>query len=125
MSTKPEQLLPILQECFSPREEGWMWHATYVPGTEQGVVNEIEGRYDDPVETARALAHIIIELEGTRSYLALCRAEGRPRESDRDLWRELRRLAGPESLDDLVIFNAETSWSMRAEDAAAQGAAAV
>jgi hypothetical protein len=120
MTTAPsEKLLAILQDHFTSREDGWIWHATYIDGSEHGVVNQIEGAYDEPIEFAGALSEIINGLDSFRSYLALCRPEGRPTEADRTLWRELRRLANPDALVDLVVFNADDVWSMREEDAAA------
>lgn len=114
-----DELLDILQTHFSPREEGWLWLALYQEGRDGGVVNQIEGDYMDAVATARGLAHIINGVGADRTFLALCRHEGRPREVDRELWRDLRRLVSGDSLIDMVVFNRREAWSMRAEDAAA------
>ena len=111
-------MLSILQEHYQRREEGWLWLATFFVDVERGVVNEFAGAYEDPIVTAQALAHIINGL-GASAYLALCRFEGQPREADRELWRELRGQASPELLIDMVVFNKDRAWSMRAEDTAA------
>jgi hypothetical protein len=115
-----DDLLAILQRFFNPREEGWLWLATYVDGRDGGVVNQIEGAYDDAAESARGLARVINDRRIDRAYVALCRGEGRPTEADRELWRELRRLVSAESLVDMVVFNRREAWSMRAEDAASR-----
>jgi hypothetical protein len=120
MTTSPaEELLAILQQHFNPREEGWVWLALYADGREGGLVNQIEGEYDEPAQAARALSRIINEAGADRADLALCRHDGRPREVDRELWRELRRLVARERLLDMAVFNRRHAWSMRAEDAAA------
>ena len=116
--SRAAELLAILQDHFNPREEGWLWLATFFDGDEKGVVNEIEGAYPDPIVTAHALASIVNEC-GAVAYLALCRWDGRPTEADRELWRDLRRQASPELLLDMVVFNDTGAWSMRDEDAAA------
>jgi hypothetical protein len=121
--SRGEALLSILQEYFNPREDGWLWHAVYDDGAEYGVVNQIEGAYEDAIPTARGLAEIINECSAELSFLALCRCDGRPTEEDRELWRELRRLASNQKLTDMVVFNGRDSWSMRAEDNAAARAA--
>ena len=117
-TSRADKLLTILQDHYNPREEGWLWLATFFDGDDKGVVKQIEGEYPDPVQTGEALAHIINEV-GAQAYLALCRFEGRPREADRELWRVLRRGASPELLMDMVVFDSDRTWSMRAEDTAA------
>jgi hypothetical protein len=118
-TSRTDKLLAILQEYFTSREEGWLWLATYRDDCEQGVVNQIEGAYEDVPATAAALGHIINGCSADRTYLALCRSEGRPTEADRELWRDLRGRVTPESLLDMVVFNQSETWSMRTEDAAA------
>ena len=118
-TARTDELLTILQAHFNPREEGWLWVAMYADDSDGGLVNQIEGEYDDPRETARALGRILNEVRPDHAYLALCRREGRPREADRELWRELRALVDPDRLIDVVVFNRRHTWSMRAEDAAA------
>jgi hypothetical protein len=113
-TSRTEKLLAILQEHFNPREEGWLWVALYADDREGGVVNQIEGEYEEPMATAHALGRIFDEIAPDHAYLALCRHEGRPREADRALWRELRRLVAGDRLLDMVVFN-----HRRAEDAAA------
>ena len=126
MSTsRTDELLAILQRCYNPREEGWLWLATFRDDSDQGVVDQFEGQYEDAPATAAVLAKIINEVGAdhsyvAHSYLALCRREGRPAEMDREMWRDLRRLAEPDLLIDMVVFNRRGSWSMRAEDAAAR-----
>jgi hypothetical protein len=120
--SRAEDLLGILQEHFNPREEGWMWLATY-PESGTGVVEQFEGPYDDPPATAHGLGHTINERGADLAFLALCRQEGRPTEADRALWRNLRVLASPEKLVDLVVFNKHHAWSMRREDVDAARAA--
>lgn len=117
-TSRTDELLAILQEHFNPREEGWLWLAMFRDGDEKGLLNQIEGAYEDPVLTARALARIINEC-GVQSYLALCRWDGRPTEADREMWRYLRRQISPDLLLDLVAFNDKAAWSMRDEDTAA------
>jgi hypothetical protein len=121
MSTsRTDELLTILQNCYNPREEGWLWLATYRDDMDQGVVAQVEGHYEDPPATAKGLATIINEASVDHCYLALCRREGRPAEMDREMWRDLRALAEPGRLIDMVVFNHRESWSMRQEDACAQ-----
>ena len=118
--SRTDEFLAILQSCYNPREEGWLWLATYRDDSDQGVVAQVEGHYEDAPATARSLALIVNEVPADRSYLALCRRDGRPTETDRELWRDLRRLAEPDRLIDMVVFNQSDSWSMREEDAAAR-----
>jgi len=47
------ELLGILHEHFNPDEEGWLWLALYKDGRDGGVVNQVEGHYEDPAGTAR------------------------------------------------------------------------
>jgi hypothetical protein len=96
-----------------------VWLALYRGECDKGLVNQIEGAYDDPIISARALGRIINECGADHAYLALCRHEGRPRESDRELWRELRGLVSTDRLIDMVVFGPDESCSMRTEDAAA------
>jgi hypothetical protein len=117
--SRTEELLAMLQEHFNPREEGWLWVALYADDREGGVLSQIEGEYEEPRATAHALGRIINEVGPDHAYLALCRHEGRPKEADRELWRELRRLVAGDRLLDMVVFNQRRGWSMRAEDAAA------
>jgi hypothetical protein len=121
--SRTEKLLGILQEHFNPREEGWLWLAAYPDSGGHGVVEQFEGPYDDPPATARGLGRIINESGADLAYLALCRQEARPTEADRALWRDLRVLASPEKLIDLVVFNEHHTWSMRREDSEAARAA--
>jgi hypothetical protein len=114
------RLLEILQRCFNPLEDGWIWYAFYVDDRAGGVVSQIEGDYGDPELTADSLAKIAAEVRPDRVFLALCRREGRPTEDDRRLWRHLRQQIDPAMLRDMVVFNGERTWSMRAEDAAAR-----
>lgn len=121
---RTDQLLTILQECFNPREDGWLWLASYVDDQEGGVVAQFEGAYEHPAATGRGLARIVTDSAADRCYVALCRREGRPRESDREMWRLLRDRTDANQLIDMVVFNRETAWSMREEDATAAAAAA-
>lgn len=121
---RTDQLLTILQEFFNPREEGWLWLATYLEGQDGGVVMQFEGAYEDTVATARGLSLVVADGPADSYYLTLCRREGRPRESDRELWRALRANTEPDRLIDMVVFNRESAWSMRGEDAAAAAATA-
>jgi hypothetical protein len=116
--SRTDELLSILQDHYNRHEEGWLWLAAFFGDDEKGILNEFTGAYSDPVQTAQGLAQVINGL-GAQAYLALCRVEGRPRESDRELWRELRSQASPELLIDLVVFDKDHVWSMRAEDTAA------
>jgi hypothetical protein len=118
-TSRTEELLGILQLHFNPREEGWLWVALYADDREGGVVNQVEGEYEGAHETAQGLGYIINGVGPDEAWLALCRNEGRPREADRELWRELRALVAPDRLLDMVVFNERDVWSMRAEDAAA------
>ena len=108
-------VLPILQECFDPREDGWLWLATYVDGRQGGALAQIEGDYEDPAAVASGLAQIISDCGADRCYLALNRRDAQPTEGDRELWRDLCRLVDAERLIDLVVFNRDQAWSMRAE----------
>jgi hypothetical protein len=119
MTSRTDELLRILQEHFNPREEGWLWIALSMNGAEGGVVNQVEGPYDDAAGAARALAMIVNETGADRAYVALCRQEGRPTERDREMWRRLRAAANADVLVDMVVFNDTDAWSMREEDAAA------
>jgi hypothetical protein len=118
-TSRTGDLLAILQEHFNPAEEGWLWVALYPDDSDGGLLNQIEGDYEEPGPTARALAHILNEVKPDQAFLALCRFDGRPRERDRELWRDLRGLVVGDRLVDLVVFNREQTWSMRDEDAAA------
>jgi len=113
------ELLGILHEHFNPDEEGWLWLALYKDGRDGGVVNQVEGHYEDPAGTARGMALIINQVCADHAYVALCRRDGRPTEADRELWRQLSRQVSSEVLTDMVVFDAVRAWSMRAEDAAA------
>ena len=124
MPTQSDDLLRILQECFNPREEGWLWLATYSDGVEGGVVGQFEGAYEDVSATAKGLALVINGCGADRAHLSLCRQEGRPTEADRRLWRELRAQVAPERLTDMVVFNGRAIWSMRGEDLGASLAGA-
>jgi hypothetical protein len=123
MPTPVEKLLPILQDCYKPRESGWLWVAFYREGDENGIVEEITGEYGDPDLMSAALAEIINGVTPDRAWLALCRPDGCPREADRAFWRRLRDLVEAERLVDMVIFNRQSVWSMREEDSAATGLA--
>lgn len=114
-----DELLGILQQFFNPREEGWLWLAFYADDATGGLLNQIEGQYEEPVATAQSLAYLINNIGPDRAHLALCRWDGRPTEADRELWRELDRLVSSETLIDMIVFNAELRWSMRADDALA------
>jgi hypothetical protein len=116
--SRTDDLLEILQEHYNRDEEGWLWMASFFEADEKGILNEFAGAYSDPVQSARGLAHIINAL-GAQAFLALCRVDGRPREIDRELWRELRSQASPDLLVDMVVFDKDHAWSMRAEDTAA------
>jgi hypothetical protein len=117
--SRTDELLTILQQYFNPREEGWLWLATYHDDRADGVVEQFEGHYEDAAATAQGLARMITDSGADFAYLALCRREGRPTEADRAMWRELRRIESATSLTDMVVFNRRQIWSMRAEDAAA------
>ena len=117
-ASRTDSLLAILQNHYNPREEGWLWMASFLGDDDKGVVNQFEGSYEDPVRTAAGLAEVINGL-GVLAYLALCRFEGRPREADREMWRALRDQASPDLLIDMVVFDKDRAWSMRAEDNAA------
>ena len=90
MTSRDDELLSILQKFFNPREEGWLWLASYVGDDPRGVVSQVEGAYEDVDVTGRSLARIINEVGADRYWLALCRREGCPTESDRELWRLVR-----------------------------------
>lgn len=111
-------LLSILQDCFNPREDGWLWVAVLPAEGSHGVVQQIEGDYEDPVPTADALAAIISGCGADRAFLALCRRDARPTEGDCILWRRLREAVRGELLIDMVVFNRHRTWSMRADDSA-------
>jgi hypothetical protein len=113
------QLLTILQEHYNPRETGWLWLAVYRDADVSGVVNQIEGAYDELPGFAEPLARVITGCGAEKAHLALCRPGGRPYEVDRELWRGLRQLVSPELLVDLVVFDRHEHWSMREEDAVA------
>ena len=119
-SARNAELLEILQQHFNPREDGWIWLALYVDGRDGGLVNQIEGEYEDVDESAAGLAHIINADLADEAHLALCRPEGRPTERDRELWRAVRARTTPSRLTDMVVFNRTQLWSMRAEDAEAR-----
>jgi hypothetical protein len=119
MPTPVEKLLPILQEFYKPRESGWLWVAFYRDGDEAGIVEEITGDYGEP-SFAEPLAELINGVTPDRAWLALCRPDGRPHESDREFWRRLRELVDAHRLVDMVIFNRQSIWSMRDEDSAAK-----
>lgn len=118
-SARIDELMSILQRFFNPREEGWLWLAFYEDDRAGGVLNQIEGQYEDPVATARSLAYLINEIGPDHAHVALCRWDGRPTEDDRELWRQLDRQVNTERLLDMIVFNAELRWSMRADDAIA------
>jgi hypothetical protein len=118
-TSRTDTLLAILQEYFNPREDGWLWLATYRDDADGGIVNQVDGAYQDPTATAYGLARMSNEGGADRAFLALCRPGGRPYEVDRRLWRELRRLVSADVLIDMVVFDRRGTWSMRAEDAAA------
>src|SRR3954452_14076025 len=80
-TARTDKFLAILQKSFNPREEGWLWLATYLDGREGGVVSQFEGAYEDVARTAAGLGHIIGGCGADRTYLALCRREGRPNEA--------------------------------------------
>ncbi|MBV9486592.1 MAG: hypothetical protein JO246_11090 [Frankiaceae bacterium] len=111
-----ENLLGILQDHFNPREEGWLWVATFMDGAEGGVVNQIEGDYGEPIRMADSLAYIINGCGADRAHLALCRRGGRPREVDREFWRRLRDQIDADVLQDMIVFDRRGTWSMRGED---------
>jgi hypothetical protein len=121
-TSRPAKLLGILQRFFNAREEAWIWLAMYDDDREEGVVSVFEGEYEDPARTASGLAYVINELPVDHAYVALCRTEGRPTEADRELWRGLRSQLKDATLVDMVVFNRDAAWSMRAEDAAAAAA---
>lgn len=113
--------LPRVSSASSAEDlEGWLWLATYRDDTDQGVVGQFEGHYEDAGATAKGLALIVNEVDVDHCYLALCRQGGQPTETDREMWRDLRRMADPSRLIDMVVFNRRASWSMREEDACAQ-----
>src|SRR3954454_15816749 len=119
MTSRDVELLSILQKFFNPREEGWLWLASYVGDDPRGVVSQVEGAYEDVEAAGRSLARIINEVGADRFWIALCRREGCPTESDRELWRLVRDLVSADALTDMVVFNRRRAWSMREEDAAA------
>lgn len=119
MRTRTDDVLAILQKCFHPREEGWLWLATYLVDAEGGRVSQFEGAYEHPTATAHGVADIVNGCGAERAYLAACRRDGRPTKGDRELWHELRPRVGPELLIDMVVFHRDEARSMRAEDAAA------
>ena len=118
-TTREDELLSILQNYFNPREEGWLWPASYCGDDPQGVLGQFEGAYEDVDATGRGLAAIINGVGADRYFLALCRREGRPTEGDRQLWRIVRDQVEGDTLSDMVVFNRRRAWSMREEDAAA------
>ena len=118
-TSRTDELLTILQEHFNPEEEGWLWLAVF-RDDEPGLLNQIEGNYTDPTLAAHALARIIGECNDHHAFIAICRWDGRPTETDREMWRDLRPMVPVDRLIDMVIFNRRESWSMRAEDAAAR-----
>lgn len=122
MTTPAETLLAILQQYFNPREEGWLWVAFY-DDDQPGVVEQIEGDYEDVAATVTGLSQVINGVSFEHAHLAVCRREGRPTEADRELWRGLREAVDAARLVDLVVFNDRDAWSMRDEDRQAQRAA--
>jgi len=118
-SARIDELLGILQQFFNHREEGWLWLAFYADDAPGGVLNQIEGQYEDPVTIAKSLAYLVNEIAPDRAHLAVCRWDGRPTEDDRELWRQLDRLVPADRLLDMIVFNAELRWSMRADNAVA------
>jgi hypothetical protein len=123
MAAPTDPLLAILQDFFNPAEEGWLWLALYDDDAERKIVEQIEGSFDDAAQAAQALGDLINGVPPERAWLAICRSEGRPYESDRELWRRLRAAVTPGKLVDMVAFNARIVWSMREEDVAASRAA--
>ena len=117
-TARTEHLLGILQDCFKPREEGWLWLALFAE-VEGGVVQQITGEYEGVRETAWFLAEAINRCRPDHAFVAISREDGRPTESDRELWRDLRGRVDPDVLVDLVVFNRDERWSMRGEDAGA------
>jgi len=115
-SARIDELLGILQQFFNPREEGWLWLAFYADDAPGGVLNQMEGQYEEPVATAESLAYLINEIAPDRASIALCRWDGRPTEDDRELWRRLDRLVSADRLLDMIVFNAGMCWSMRSDD---------
>jgi hypothetical protein len=93
-TSRSDTLLTILQDFFNPREEGWLWLATYRDDEDGGTVEQVEGAYEEPVATAHGIADIVTNSGAHKAYIALCRAEAQPLESDRELWRVLRGLLG-------------------------------
>jgi len=118
-ASRTDELLTILQDFYEVREEGWLWLALYDEDSEHGVVQEITGDYGEPISMSNLMAEAINRIEPVRAFLAVCRSDGRPTEADREFWRNIRRLVDASRLTDMVVFNRRTSWSMRAEDAAA------
>jgi len=39
--SRTDEFLAILQSCYNPREEGWLWLATYRDDSDQGVVAQV------------------------------------------------------------------------------------
>jgi hypothetical protein len=118
--TRRSTLTRILCDHFKAREEGWMWIAFEYDDRDDGVVNQFEGEF---VEIGHAGAHNlihIIELADPDDVLVfLCRAEGKPREFDREFWRLVRDTFDGSSITivDMVVFNGDGTYSMRDEDA--------
>src|SRR3954453_15612618 len=119
MTSRDDELLSILQKFFNPREEAWLWLASYVVDGPRGVVSQVEGAYEDVEAAGRSLARIINEVGADRFWMALCRREGCPTESDRELWRLVRAPVSAGGLTHMGVFNRRRAWSMREEDAAA------
>src|SRR3954453_22900880 len=59
MTSRDDELLSILQKFFNPREEGWLWLASYVGDDPRGVVGQGEGAYEDVEVAGRPLAPVL------------------------------------------------------------------
>jgi hypothetical protein len=118
-TNRDNEIIDILRKHFHPDEEGWLWLAIRPVGAERGVLSQIEGERPDAHAVIQGFTEIFASLGRVEIVIVICRAGGRPFEADRELWRALRsRFDGTETrLVDAVVFNRESTWSMREEDA--------
>ena len=124
--TRRENITQILVDHFSPREEGWMWMALEFDGRDEGLLNQIEGEFTEiGPEGRHHFVHALAEVAPDDVLFLLCRAEGVPREFDREFWRDARDAFAGSSVNivDMVVFNGEHTYSMRDEDAGRYAAA--
>jgi hypothetical protein len=118
--SRRSELVRIHQRFFDPTEDGWLWMALEQPDLDDGgVLNRFEGERLDVASTVDGLVTVLGHFDGLEVFFMVCRRRGQPHEEDRELWRGLRHhLDGStNALVDLVVFGADSAYSMRAEDA--------